>query len=199
MADALSRVEARLDNEATNKFLKLLDQPDDVEDSSMTTPPKTSHVNEAAVKEVINRVKYRHALRAESDNPMLLTKHEETEEQVAVDLAALVTSHNIKHNLAGTDWKKLQRSDPILKHMLEWKDAHQKLMKREKDIVNKEGGKRPNIEYQSLEQYLSMVINLQDAKAYGDRQKDLVIHNDLLCLVETPKNSTDSFIYCTSA
>ena len=52
VADTLSRIEARLDKDATNDFLKLLDQPDDMEDSSMTTPPETASINEAAVKEV---------------------------------------------------------------------------------------------------------------------------------------------------
>ena len=35
------------------------------------------------------------------------------------------------------------------------------------------------------------MVNLYDAKAYGDRQKDLTLLNDMLFINDTPKGSTD--------
>ena len=45
-----------------------------------------------------------------------------------------------------------------------------------------------NVDRHTLEEYLKTVINPFDAKAYGSRQKDLVIQNDLLFIKDTPKN-----------
>ena len=37
-----------------------------------------------------------------------------------------------------------------------------------------------------------MVVNLYDAKVYGDQQKDLTLLNDMLFIHDTPKGSTDT-------
>ena len=44
--------------------------------------------------------------------PALMKKHEEIEEQNAIDLANLVAIKHVKHNLMGTNWKMLQEADP---------------------------------------------------------------------------------------
>ena len=69
---------------------------------------EVTQVDKAAVKEMILRAKYRHVPRAKSDSPMLLAKHEDIKNSVAIELAALVDSHNVNHNLMGTNWKTLQ-------------------------------------------------------------------------------------------
>ena len=43
-----------------------------------------------------------------TDNPALMKKHEEIEEQNAIDLANLVAMKHVKHNLTGTNWKMLE-------------------------------------------------------------------------------------------
>ena len=42
--------------------------------------------------------------------------------------------------------------------------------------------------------YLRTVVNPFDTKAYGDRQKDLVIQNGLLFIRDMPKNCTESVL-----
>ena len=39
-----------------------------------------------------------------------------------------------------------------------------------------------------------MVVNSFNGKAYSDRQKDLVLQNDLLFLRDTPKDSMESVL-----
>ena len=93
----------------------------------------------------------------------------------------MVMEKHIKHNLTGLDWKSLQENDPIIQHILKWKHHN-----------NDKGTKKDkNADRQTLEQYLLMVVNLHDAKAYGNRQKDFTLLNDMLFINDTPKGSTD--------
>ena len=181
VADALSGVESCLNDNEIKQFL----------DTIVTE--KAGSLNESTMKEVIDRARYRHIPRTESDNPALMAHHEELEEQVAVDLASLVATRNIKHNLTGTNWKILQEKDPILQHVLVWKKPYRKLTKKEKqeirDSVSKDMRDR-----QALEEYLSSHINAFDAKLYGNQQNNLVLQNDLLYMKETPKNSTEEVL-----
>ena len=62
---------------------------------------------------------------AETDNPALMKKHEEIEEQNAIHLANLVAMKHVKHNLMGTNWKTLQEADPIISHVLKWKKMNE--------------------------------------------------------------------------
>ena len=114
VADALSRVESRLDEEETKEFLDTIV----TEKSGDTTTKKQvdtellepRSLDLPAVKEVIDQARFRHIPQAEADNPALITQHEELETKVAVDLASLVTTKNVKHNLMGTNWKVCGRS-----------------------------------------------------------------------------------------
>ena len=63
---------------------------------------------------MIERVKFQHIPHAKTDNPMLITRHEQVEKENAALVAQLVVTRHIKHNLVGTDWKALQETDPIL-------------------------------------------------------------------------------------
>ena len=74
-----------------------------------------------AVNEIMERACFSHIPHAETDNPALIAKHEEFEEELNVQVAAMVTEKHIKHNLMGLDWKSLQESDPIIQHVLKWK------------------------------------------------------------------------------
>ena len=143
-------------------------------------------VQKQAVNEVIKRAKFQHIPHAETDNPMLIAKHEEVEKENATLVAQLVATRHIKHNLVGTDWKALQEADPILKHVLKWVHQNDGRTKADKDAKN--------ADHCTLEEYLKTVINPFDAKAYGVRQKDLIIQNDLLFIRDMPKNCTESVL-----
>ena len=127
------------------------------------------------------RACFSHIPHAGTDNHALVAKHEEFEEELNVQVAAMVTGKHIKHNLMGLDWKSLQENDPIIQHVLKWK-------RRNNDKGTK---KDKNANRRTLEQYLLMVVNSHNAKAYGDRQKDFTLLNDMLFFNDTLKGSTD--------
>ena len=114
-----------------------------------------------AVNEVIKRAKFQHILHTETDNPMLIARHEEVEKKNAALVAQLVATRHIKHNLVRTDWKALQETDPILRHVLKWV--------RHNDGRTKADKNARNADCHTLEEYLKTVINPFDAKAYRNR------------------------------
>ena len=189
VADILNRVQTRLDDVTTKELLA--DCPNTVLKgagyASMNEDPEAwTKVQKQAVNEVIERAKFQHIPHAEADNPMLIAKHEEVEKVNAALVAQLVATRHIKHNLVGTDWKALQKADPILRHVLKWV--------RQNDGRTKADKNARNADHCTLEEYLKTVINPFDAKAYGKRQKDLVIQNDLLFIRDMPNNCTESVL-----
>ena len=133
VADVLSRIETRLEDDAVKELLKscptteikvkdrdtspvLKDNlPNSEEDRSRST------VQKEAVDEAIKRAWYLHVPQAEADSPALMKRHEEIEQQNAVHLANLIAMKHVKHNLMGTNSKALQEADPIISHVLKWK------------------------------------------------------------------------------
>ena len=111
-----------------------------------------------------------------------MAKHEEFEKELNVQVAMMITEKHIKHNLMGLDWKSLQENDPIIQHVLKWKCRNS----------DKNAKKDRNTNWHTLEEYLLTVVNLYDTKAYGDRQKDFTLLNDMLFINDTPKGSTDT-------
>ena len=106
VADVLSRVETRLDDATTKELLA--DCPNTVLKgigyaNTNEGPDAWTKVQKEAVNEVIERAKFQHIPHAETDNPMLITKHEEVEKENAALVAQLVATRHIKHNLVGTD------------------------------------------------------------------------------------------------
>ena len=185
LANVLSRMENRLTDEATGKFLQSLNEsPYDAkgvgDNTEKGTQPLTK-VKKDAMNEIMERACFSHIPHTETDNPALIGKHEEFEEELNVQVAAMVTEKHIKHNLTGLDWKSLQESDPIIQHVLKWK-CHNN---------NKGTKKDKNTDRCTLEQYLLMVVNSHDAKVYGNWQKDFTLLNDILFINDTPKGSTD--------
>ena len=184
VTDILSHVETRLDDAATKEFLA--DCPNTILKGAGYAktdkdPDAWTKVQKEVVNEVIKRVKFQHILHAETDNPMLIAKHDE----VVKENATLVARH-IKHKLLRTDWNALQEADPILQHVLKWVCQNDGRTKTDKNARN--------ADCHTLEEYLKTVMNPFDAKAYGDRQKDLVIQNDLLFIKDMPKNCTESML-----
>ena len=110
-----------------------------------------------------------------------MAKHEEFEKELNMQVATMITEKHIKHNLTGLDWKSLQENDPIIQHVLKWKHHNS----------DKNAKKNKNANRHTLEEYLLTVVNSYDTKAYGDRQKDFTLLNDLLFINDTPKGSTN--------
>ena len=196
VADVLSRIETRLEDDAVKELLKSCPTTeikvqhkdtlpvfeDNLPDSDDGKP--RSKVQKEAVNEAIKRARYLHAPHAETDNPALMKKHEEIEEQNAIHLANLVAMKHIKHNLTGTNWKMLQEADPIISHVLKWKKMNESNRTKDKNHRDR----------RTLEEYLLTVVNAFDAKAYGLCQKDLVYQNGLLYVKETATNTTDEML-----
>ena len=186
VANVLSRMETRLDDNATKEFLQSLDESSyDAKDSS-SNPEKENiwlltKVEKNAMNEIMERTQFSHIPHAETDNPALVAKHEEFEKELNVQVATMVMEKHIKHNLTGLDWKSLQENDPIIQHILKWKCRNS----------DKNAKKDKNADRHTLEEYLLMVVNSYDTKVYGDRQKDLTLLNDMLFINDTPKGSTD--------
>ena len=172
-------------DEATGEFPQALDESSyDAKGISDNTEKGTQplmKVEKDAVNEIMERACFSHISHTETDNPALLAKHEEFEEELNVQVAAMVTEKHIKHNLMGLDWKSLQENDPIIQHVLKWKHRN-----------NDKGTKKDkNADRCTLEQYLLTVVNSHYAKAYGNWQKDFTLLNDMLFINDTLKGSTD--------
>ena len=186
VADVLSRMENRLDDEATGEFLQSLDESSydarGIGDNTEKGTQPLTKVEKDAMNEIMERAHFSHIPHTETDNLALVAKQKEFEEELNVQVAAMVTEKHIKHNLTGLDWKSLQENDPIIQHVLKWKRCNN----------NKGAKKDKNTDRSTLEQYLLMVVNLHDAKAYGHWQKDFTLLNDMLFINDTPKGSTDT-------
>ena len=180
-------METRLDDNATNKFLWSLDESSydakNVGDNAgkENARPLTK-VKKNAINEIMERARFSHIPHTESDNPVLVAKHEEFEKELNVQVTTMITEKHIKHNLMGLDWKSLQENDPIMQHVLKWKHCNS----------DKNTKKDKNTNRYTLEECLLMVVNSHDAKAYGDWQKDFTLLNDMLFINDTPKGSTDT-------
>ena len=124
-------------------------------------PEAWTKVQKQTINKVIERVKFQHIPHAETDNPMLIARHEEVEKENAALVAQLVVTRHIKHNLVGTNWKALQEAEPILKQVLKWVHRNDGRTKADKNARN--------ADHLSLEEYLKTVINPFEAKAYGER------------------------------
>ena len=130
VANVLSRIETRLEDNTVKELLKSCPTTeikvqakdaspvfeDNLPDSEDGKP--RSKVQKEAMNEAIKRARFLHVPHAEADNPALIRKHKEIEEQNAIHLANLVAMKHVKHNLTGTNWKVLQEADPIISHVL---------------------------------------------------------------------------------
>ena len=86
VANVLSRMENRLDDEATREFLQSLDELSyDAKGIGNNTEKGTqplTKVKKDAVNEIMERVRFSHIPHTETDNPALIAKHEEFEEEL---------------------------------------------------------------------------------------------------------------------
>ena len=187
VANVLSRMETRLDDNATNEFLQSLDESsynakNVSDDAGKENARPLTKVKKNAINEIMERAQFSHIPHAETDNPAIVAKHKEFEKELNVQVATMITEKHIKHNFTGLDWKSLQENDPIIQHVLKWKCRNS----------NKNAKKDKNTNRHTLEEYLLMVVNLHDTRVYGNWQKDFTLLNDMLFINDTPKGSTDT-------
>ena len=153
VANVLSRMETRLDDNATKEFLQFLDESSydakNVKDGVDKDVRPLTKVEKNPMNEIMERVQFSQIPHAKTDNPILVAKHEEFEKELNVQVATMVTEKHFKHNLTGLDWKNLQENDPIIQHILKWK-CHNS---------NKNVKKDRNADRHMLEEYLLMVVN----------------------------------------
>ena len=98
-------MENRLDDEATGEFLQSLDESSydakGVGDNTEKGTQPLTKVEKDALNEIMERACFSHIPHAETDNLVLVAKHEEFEEELNVQVAAMDTEKHIKHNLMG--------------------------------------------------------------------------------------------------
>ena len=186
VTDVLSRMETRLDDNTTNEFLQSLDESsydtkNISDDARKENAQPLTKVKKNAINKIMERAQFSHIPHAETNNPALVAKHEEFEKELNIQVATMIMEKHIKHNLTGLGWKSLQENDPIIQHILKRKCCNS----------DKNTKKDKNANRRTLEEYLLMVVNSHDAKAYGDQQKDFTLLNDMLFINDTPKGSSD--------
>ena len=101
VADVLSRMENRLDDEATGEFLHSLDESfydaKGVGDNTEKGTQPLTKIEKDAMNEIMERAHFSHIPHAETDNPALIAKHEEFEEELNIQSARMVREKHIKH------------------------------------------------------------------------------------------------------
>ena len=113
---------------------------------------------------------------AEMDNINVIQESERVDQEVIVRAAQIVKQHKKFRNLANSDWVEAQQRDPVIPHMIAW-------INRLKD------------DKRNLAQYLNgsnILISDYNKRFYVARQKEFVIHDNLLNVRVTPTNSLDS-------
>ena len=136
----------------------------------------TETLDNDAVRELLERAKHSDAPRAETDSPSLVRKYEQDQlevEDVLVHMRAVLAAKRIPKNLSDAKWVKLQRIDPVLRHVVRW--------------VN-----RPREEKRTLYEYLEGVTSDSVRRAYAAVQKDLVIRRELLYVRTTAHHSQET-------
>ena len=103
VADALSRVGGRLDEEAVKE---LLDQ--------------------GAIKELLDHAMHYGVPRAEADDPRVVQEHEKAEGEIIIQARMLVETKRNYQNLADSQWVVTQRGDWAIRLIMDW-------LKRKKD------------------------------------------------------------------
>ena len=97
VADVLSRMETRLDDNATNEFLQSLDESSynakNVSDNSEKENARPlTKVKKNAVNKIMERARFSHIPHAKTDNPAPVAKHEEFEKEMNVQVAMMITN-----------------------------------------------------------------------------------------------------------
>ena len=108
VADALSHVGERLDEEAVKELL-----------------------NRGAIKELLNHAVHYSFPRAKADDPRVVEEHERTEGEIIIQARMLAETKKNYQNLADSQWVVAQRGDRAIRLIMDWlkrnKDDHHTL------------------------------------------------------------------------
>ena len=135
-----------------------------------------SCLDEATVKELMEKARHSDSHRAEADHPNLIARHKELDKQTRVTMKALLRAGQIKENLANENWVKLQEKDAIICHVIAWK-------RRDKDK-----------DKSTLHEYLTGKVPSFEAAEYGKRENTFVLFRNLLYTRDTSKNSNEKVL-----
>ena len=135
-----------------------------------------SCLDEASVKEPIERAKHSGLPRAEANNLNLIALHLELDKQTKVTMNALLRARQIKENLADENWMKLQEKDAVIRHVIDWK-------KRDKTT-----------DCSMLREYLTRKVPPFKAAKYGERENLFLLFCNLLYMCDMPKNSNEQVL-----
>ena len=136
----------------------------------------TERLNERSVKALIERAKAGgEGVWAEADDPRLVCKDEELDEDVILQTKALIAWKVVFKNVADEHWVRAQKDDPVLRHVRNWMT-------------------RPKENMQTLLEYLTGRVPDADRLAYCRRQKNFVMKRDLL-YVETFAPGTRDLLF----
>ena len=83
----------------------------------------TETLDNDAVRKLLDWAKHSDAPRAETDSPSMVKKYEQDQlevEDVLVHMRAVLAAKRIPKNLSDARWVKLQRIDPVLRHVINW-------------------------------------------------------------------------------
>ena len=103
VADALSRVGRRLDEEAVKELL-----------------------NQGAIRELLNHAVRYGVPRAEADDPRVVEEHDRAEGEIIIQARMLAETKRNYQNLADSQWVVAQRGDQTIRLIMDW-------LKRNKD------------------------------------------------------------------
>ena len=144
-----------------------------VADALSCAPEK---LDEETIRELLNCARIGYSPWAETDNINIIQENEWVDQEVIVRAAQIVKQHKKFHNLSNSDWVKAQQRDPVIPHVIAW-------------INRPKGDKRNLAEYLNE---LNRLVSDYDKHFYAVRQKEFVIHDNLLNVRVTPANSLDS-------
>ena len=130
-------------------------------------------LDKETVTELLNCARNGNAPRAESDNINVIQEAERVEQEIIVRHTHIVKQHKKFRNLANGAWVAAQERDAVIPLVKEWL-------------------KRPRNDTRKLEEFLDGKVADYDKRFYAARQKEFVIHDDLLYVNTTSPMGQES-------
>ena len=125
------------------------------------------------ITELLNCARIGNTPRAESDNINVIQEGEWVDQEIIVRHTHIVKQHKKFRNLANGNWVTAQNRDPVIPLVKEWVD-------------------RPQNDTRKLEEFLGDRVLEYDKRFYAARQKEFMIHDNLLYLRITTPTGQDS-------
>ena len=130
-------------------------------------------LDKETITELLNCARIGNTPRAEADNINVLQEGERVDQEIIVRQTHIVKQHKKFCNLANGNWVAAQDRDPVIPLVKEWLN-------------------RPKDDKRKLEEFLGDKVSDYDKRFYAARQKEFVIHDDLLYMKITTPTGQDS-------